>query len=103
MRKSTLYSSSRRSQGEPRSPAPEEPPPAPAKRPREWRSFLRRHERLITIVASGLLAVAIVLTNSALTPKAHQLQQADIDAAVLHTLQTKTLPSKAAKAYEIIR
>jgi S1-C subfamily serine protease len=103
MRKSTLYSSSRRSQGEPRAPAPEEPPPAPAKPPREWRNFLRRHERLITIVASGLLAVAIVLTNSALTPAARQLQQADIDAAVLHTLQTKPLPSRAAKAYEIIR
>jgi S1-C subfamily serine protease len=103
MRKSTLYSSSRRSQGEPRASAPEEPPPAPAKRPREWRSFLRRHERLFTVVASGLLAVAIVLTYSALTPTPRQLEQADIDAAVLHTLQTKSLPSKAAKAYEIIR
>jgi S1-C subfamily serine protease len=29
--------------------------------------------------------------------------QADIDAAVLHTLETKTLPSTAARAYEIIR
>ena len=103
MRKSTLYSSSRRSQGEPRAPASEEPPPAPAKRPREWRNVLRRHERFITIVASGLLAVAIVVTYSALTPTPRQIQQADIDAAVLHTLQTKPLPSKAAKAYEIIR
>lgn len=41
--------------------------------------------------------------HSAFTPAARQTEQVDIDAAVLHTLQTKTLPSKAAKAYEVVR
>ena len=38
-----------------------------------------------------------------LAPASRQLTQEDIDAAVLHTLETKTLPSRAAKAYEAIQ
>ncbi len=36
-------------------------------------------------------------------PPPRQITQRDIDAAVLHTLETKPLPSAAARAYEIIR
>ncbi|MEO8202529.1 MAG: trypsin-like peptidase domain-containing protein [Betaproteobacteria bacterium] len=36
-------------------------------------------------------------------PAAHELAQEDIDAAVLHTLENKTLPSRAAKAAESVR
>ena len=32
-----------------------------------------------------------------------ELTQKDIDGAVMHTLETKTLPSQAARAYEAIR
>ena len=36
-------------------------------------------------------------------PSARPLTQKDIDGAVLHTLATQTLPSRAAKAYEAVR
>ena len=39
----------------------------------------------------------------AVHPSPRALTQDDIDAAVLHTLETQTLPAKAAKAYEAVR
>jgi len=58
----------------------------------------------------GLVSVAVVLVFAAgasvswlSQPPTRKLTQADIDAAVLHTLQTKTLPSQAARAAESIR
>ena len=53
--------------------------------------------------AAGLLALLVVFTHAALMPSARQITQEDIHAAVLHTLETGTLPSPAAKAYEVIR
>lgn len=50
-----------------------------------------------------LLALLVVLTHGLLTPTTRPITQEDIAAAVLHTLETKTLPSAAAKAYEAIR
>jgi serine protease DegQ len=51
-----------------------------------------------------VLALAAAGGGAALWPKsAHTLTQKDIDAAVLRTLQTATLPSQAARAAEIIR
>jgi S1-C subfamily serine protease len=50
-----------------------------------------------------MLAMLVVLTNSLITPPTRQITQRDIDAAVLHTLETNTLPSEAAKAYEMVR
>jgi S1-C subfamily serine protease len=38
-----------------------------------------------------------------MTPPTRQITQEDIRAAVLHTLETNTLPSPAAKAYNVIR
>ena len=38
-----------------------------------------------------------------MTPKARQITQDDVRAAVLHTLETDALPSPMAKAYEVIR
>ena len=38
-----------------------------------------------------------------LHPLPRALTQEDIDGAVMHTLETKTLPSQAARAYEAIR
>lgn len=58
----------------------------------------------------GLVSVAVVLVFAAgasvswlSQPPPRKLTQADIDAAVLRTLQTKTLPSQAARAAESIR
>ena len=54
---------------------------------------------LMLVLAAGLGAGAALMYPQA----THQLTQKDIDAAVLHTLQTATLPSPAARAAEIIR
>ena len=47
-------------------------------------------------------ALALVYVHGSLRPVPHTFTQADIDAAVLHTLETKTLPSPTAKAYQAI-
>ena len=62
-----------------------------------------RHERLILLAAGALLAVAIVLGHAALTRPPRPVTQEDIDAAVLHTIETVQLPSHAAKAFEAVR
>jgi S1-C subfamily serine protease len=53
----------------------------------------------------GATAVLALLLAQAVWrgPAAQKLTQKDIDAAVLHTLETKTLPSPAARAYEAVR
>ena len=50
-----------------------------------------------------MLALLVVFTNAWITPSTRQITQEDIEAAVVHTLETATLPSPAAKAYEVIR
>jgi S1-C subfamily serine protease len=67
------------------------------------RGFFKRHDRPL-LVAAGALLMALVLLGLQRTahgPRA--LTQADIDKAVLHTLNTKVLPSPAAKAAEAVR
>jgi S1-C subfamily serine protease len=56
------------------------------------------------VAIGGLVAAAAVIAHSLLAPPtARPITQRDIDAAVLNTLETKPLPSPAAKAYEIVR
>jgi len=51
-----------------------------------------------------VLLAAVLVAVSALVPRwPARITQHDIDAAVLHALQTGQLPSPAARAYEIIR
>jgi S1-C subfamily serine protease len=50
-----------------------------------------------------MLALVVVFTHAWLTPGSREINQHDINAAVLHTLENNTLPSEAAKAYEVIR
>ena len=54
-------------------------------------------------VAAVLIAGGAVLATLALQNPPRELAQEDIDAAVLHTLENKTLPSRAAKAAESVR
>jgi S1-C subfamily serine protease len=55
-------------------------------------------------VAAGVVFALIVLfTRVAIAPPSREITQDDIDAAVLHTLEAKPLPSRAAKAYRVIR
>ncbi|WP_137927464.1 trypsin-like peptidase domain-containing protein [Cupriavidus sp. 2SB] len=55
---------------------------------------------------AAALALALAAGGASLylaQPAKRTLTQADIDAAVLHTLQTKTLPSRPARAAEAVR
>jgi S1-C subfamily serine protease len=123
MRRQTLYSSSSGSRpvGRP-SPAtrydqhvaplsdsggqPQDSPPAHAKGrrlPRWGSKFFTRCERPLLVAAGGLFVLLLVWFHAAMQPPPRQITQREIDAAVLHTLETKPLPSAAARAYEIIR
>lgn len=68
-----------------------------------WRNFCARYERLLWVASAGLFAVLLAFTYAAITPSPRQITQEDIRAAVLYTLETNSLPSPAAKAYEVIR
>jgi len=116
MKKVTLYSSSRSStRGRPTAAdAPSQlttadssgtkASQAPQQQPRSrWRNLFARYERPLWVGAAGLLALLVVFTNAWITPSTRQITQEDIEAAVVHTLETATLPSPAAKAYEVIR
>ncbi len=63
----------------------------PARRPFSW------------LVALALLGTLGWLVRAALLAQAGGFSQEDIDAAVSRTLETVTLPSQAARAYEVIR
>jgi S1-C subfamily serine protease len=117
MKKITLYSSSRSSRR--RSAAS----PAPAielDRPGEtresvagesgggarwlrWKDFFARHRRLLWLAAYALVGAVLLASYVAIAPPARQITQEDIRGAVLHVLETNTLPSPAAKAYEAVR
>ena len=89
-----------------RAPAPEAPADrraSPATRRARVRDFFRRHSALVSLLAGVLIALGAVYGYAELHPAAHALTQEDIDSAVMHTLETKTLPSQAARAYEAIR
>jgi len=62
----------------------------------------RRSERFLWVVAGGLLVLLLVWGAASMAPAPHRITQKDIEKAVLHTLETQTLPSFAAKAYEAV-
>ncbi len=116
MARVTLYSSSRRSHPVDRRavltpPSPASGPAEPEgtadtqdRRPRHgWITAVRRFEKSLLILGGALVALGAFAVYSAQKPAPHMYTQADIDAAVLHTLETKTLPSTAAHAYDAIR
>ena len=116
MKRETLYSSSTRSRSlarpsptdhpDERAAPPSGSPPAQAESRRPRRSVLKfftRYERQLLVAAGGLFALLLVSLHAAMKPPPREITQRDIDGAVLHTLQTKSLPSAAARAYEVIR
>ena len=111
MRRSTLYSRSpRREEAAAPARTPDAPPAAPdaaaATAPAAKRSRLaigQRHERWLALVAGLLIGAIAFMAWTSTRPQARHLTQKDIDGAVLHTLATQTLPSRAAKAYEAVR
>ncbi len=96
-----LYSSSHRAPA-PAVSAPPELPMAPAPRPRGQRARRWLSSPLPWAVASAALA-ALLAQALWFKPVAQPITQKAIDAAVLHTLETKTLPSPATRAYEAVR
>ncbi|HEY2862080.1 MAG TPA: trypsin-like peptidase domain-containing protein [Casimicrobiaceae bacterium] len=116
MNKVTLYSKSRRVRGAkpsgPVSGAPDRSAPAdrasirnpdrPAAASR-LRRFLSRYERMLLVGVAVLLSIGAFLTYNGMKSPPRQLTQHDVDEAVLHTLDTKALPSRAAKAYETVQ
>jgi S1-C subfamily serine protease len=116
MKKTTLYSNSSRSWAASRpgrtkppdpvegnDPARERLPFQTPSRPTRSRKLNDRLKFPLWVVAGGLFALLLVYWHASLTPSLRPLTQKDIDAAVLRTLEIKTLPSPAAKAYEVIR
>jgi S1-C subfamily serine protease len=116
MKRVAIYSSSKRprpvgrksptDQSDERVAPPRDTPPAQADSRRPRRAVLKvftRYERQLLVAAGGLFALLLVSLHAAIKPLPHEITQRDIDAAVLHTLQTKPLPSAAARAYEAIR
>ena len=110
MRSSPLYSSSRRrsAAATPEAPPPaagESPPaaqpPAPAATAPQPRSA--RYERPLLVLLGTALALGAMLIHGQVQKPARALTQDDIDAAVLHTLENKPLPSRATRAYEMIK
>ena len=103
MTKVTLYSKSRRQHAA----VPADPAPAPSPSSRtaaaRLRGFLSRYERILLVAAAVALSVGAFLAYMSMKPPPRTLTQHDIDAAVLHTLDTNVLPSRAAKAYEIVQ
>jgi S1-C subfamily serine protease len=67
------------------------------------RAFGRRHRTLL-IACSALVAAALLVSAGYWArSEGPRLTQADIDAAVLHSLNKNPLPSRAAEAYEVIK
>jgi S1-C subfamily serine protease len=82
------------------------PPPQPTTRTRSTllRPLLDRLPRLLPPAAALSIAAALFLAGLHWrAPAPRVLTQKEIDAAVLHTLATRALPSAAARAYEVIR
>jgi S1-C subfamily serine protease len=115
IRKTPLYSPSRRGAPAPlgtraaqaMSPAQSReaaapPAPAPTVAPVR-RSFLKRHAPALAWSGVGaLLAMAVMLAAIGLQPRPRVITQAQIDAAVRHSLEKDPLPSPATKAYEVV-
>ncbi|ABE45786.1 S1C family serine protease [Polaromonas sp. JS666] len=115
MRRPALYSSSSHDRrGNDAPDAPEADPPAqsppqelplPARTSRFSRLAARFPAYNLYLLWSVIALLALLLAISfslSLHPPGRKLTQHDINAAVLKTLETTTLPSAAAKAYQVI-
>jgi len=115
MKRAALYSSSGRSRTGFTSNPAESPYPATGRKERRnaspvasaqlfrLRQFFTRRRALLWAAACGILGLLLATLYMGRVVPPRPITQHDIDAAVLHTLKTKRLPSPAAKAYDVIR
>jgi S1-C subfamily serine protease len=101
VRKATLYSRSRRPQPQPPATTAVAPAPVP-KKPSRVRNWIAAHRAAVYFAAGAVLVALLTFINTGHAPQ-RPLTQEDIDAAVMRTLETNTLPSRMAKAFDIIR
>jgi S1-C subfamily serine protease len=112
MKRQVFYSGSRRV-SEPNSAKPATPAPA-AELARDslpvhgtrfgrFRSLGTRHAGLLSFLGGAICIALFAGAYLWSQPQPRTLSQEDIDSAVLHTLENKTLPSRAAKAADIVR
>ncbi len=66
------------------------------------RKLTQHRRRLFWTFALAFIALLLVWGGASLAPSGRRITQKDIEQAVLHTLETQTLPSYAALAYEAI-
>jgi S1-C subfamily serine protease len=76
---------------------------ASAKPPRDSRRIRDRFHGPLLMTSGAAIALLIVYALGASMPPPRVITQKDIDAAVLKTLETKPLPSRAAQAYDVIK
>jgi S1-C subfamily serine protease len=108
VRKTPLYIPSRRASSS--AVAPVQAPPAKAAqaadaaaggaRVSRGRVLARRYQALAWAGLGAVLALAVMLAVTNLQPRQRIITQAQIDAAVRHSLEKDPLPSRAMKAYE---
>jgi S1-C subfamily serine protease len=76
---------------------------SPAGEPGRLRRMYRRHERPLLAVGGGLFVLFAVMLHGTLTPAPQELTQRDIDRAVLHTLESQPrAPSSESVAFQAI-
>ncbi|MGZ8153709.1 MAG: S1C family serine protease [Burkholderiales bacterium] len=111
MKRVTLYSRSvgpqtlpREAAGAPELEARPAAPPAFAQRePGRLQRTMRRFNAPLLFMAGAAGALLILLVSETGKPPPRAITQKDIDAAVLRTLETKPLPSRAAQAYDLVK
>jgi len=112
MKRASLYSTAPRGRPQPRPPS--DAPAASAdsadiastvvpRKGNRFTGFVKRRSRPLLVAAGASFVLALVALYGAMSPGVRQLTQRDIDAAVLRTLETRPMPSRAAEAYERIR
>ena len=102
MRRPALYSRSRSSDPSAHGAVAVAAPPVPAITRKRWWKLSPSDPRVLWS-AILLLGISLLLLGSmVLKPAGRKISQEDIDAAVLKTLETTSLPSAAARAYEAI-
>ncbi|HVP08797.1 MAG TPA: trypsin-like peptidase domain-containing protein [Burkholderiales bacterium] len=97
MQRPSLYSRSRTK------PAAAPAAAAPSQKKPGLRDWLRRHWFAVAAAVPGAAALALLALQLGLAPRAREVTQEDIDAAVAKSLETVPIPSQATRAWEAVR